>query len=192
MTNNPITTPFGAQSTADQVIAGVDLRGKRAIVTGGSSGIGIETARALASAGAEVTLAVRNLEAGRRTADDITASWDGPLDLLINNAGVMALPDLQLTPEGWEMQFAELALGLQASRSLSEASERAGIPNSVRGIPESSKRPLPPAHIAHIPPAFPRGSDPSGSGGPAHPPGRTAHLVKTGCDRSNERNDDDD
>ena len=55
-----ITTPFRFGSPADEVIAGVDLRGRRAIVTGASSGIGIETARVLASAGAEVTLAVRN------------------------------------------------------------------------------------------------------------------------------------
>jgi NADPH-dependent 2,4-dienoyl-CoA reductase/sulfur reductase-like enzyme len=55
-----ISTPFDRDSTAFEVIAGVDLSGKRAIVTGGSSGIGVETARALASAGAQVTLAVRN------------------------------------------------------------------------------------------------------------------------------------
>jgi NAD(P)-dependent dehydrogenase (short-subunit alcohol dehydrogenase family) len=133
---NRITTPFGAQSTAAEVIAGIDLTGKRAIVTGGSSGIGVETARALAGAGAEVTLAVRNVEAGVRTAKDIvastgrkevlvspldladpasvaafTANWDGPLHLLVNNAGVMALPDLQLTPAGWEMQLATNHLG---------------------------------------------------------------------------------
>src|ERR1700749_1092171 len=117
-----ITTPFGFESTAAEVIAGIDLTGKRAIVTGGSSGIGIETARALASAGAEVTLAVRDTAAGERTANDIdgdvrvgrlaladqasvkafTAAWDGPLHILINNAGVMALPERQLSPEGWE------------------------------------------------------------------------------------------
>ena len=68
-----ITTAFGAQSTAAEVIAGIDLGDRRAIVTGGSSGIGVETARALASAGAEVTLAVRDLEAGERTARDIVA-----------------------------------------------------------------------------------------------------------------------
>ncbi len=136
MNSNRITTPFGAQSTAEEVIAGIDLTGKRAIVTGGSSGIGVETARALAGAGAEVTLAVRNLEAGVRTAGDIvastgrgevlvspldladprsvaafTANWDGPLHLLINNAGVMALPGLQLTSRGWEMQLATNHLG---------------------------------------------------------------------------------
>jgi NAD(P)-dependent dehydrogenase (short-subunit alcohol dehydrogenase family) len=130
-----ITTPFGATSTAAEVIAGVDLVGKRAIVTGGSSGIGVETARALASAGAEVTLAVRDLDAGRRVADDIAAStgstgihvarldladrasvaqfvadWSGPLDILVNNAGIMATPELR-TAEGWELQFATNHLG---------------------------------------------------------------------------------
>ena len=135
-TNTPITTPFGFDSTAAEVSAGIDLRGKRAIVTGGSSGIGVETARALAGAGADVTLAVRDTRAGDRTAADITsttgnpairvgrvdladqasvaafaASWDDPLHLLVNNAGVMALPELELTPEGWEMQFATNHLG---------------------------------------------------------------------------------
>ena len=55
---------FDAHSTAADVIADVDLTGKRAIVTGGASGIGLETARALASAGAQVTLAVRNTDVG--------------------------------------------------------------------------------------------------------------------------------
>src|SRR5215212_2573913 len=69
-----IRTPFGFSSTADDVIGGIDLSGRRAIVTGGSSGIGVETARALASAGAEVTLAVRNPDAGQKAADDITGT----------------------------------------------------------------------------------------------------------------------
>src|SRR5215469_8793542 len=73
MTESRVTTPFGATSTADDVIAG-DLSGKSAVVTGGSSGIGQETARALASAGAEVTLAVRNPEAGRAAAAAIVES----------------------------------------------------------------------------------------------------------------------
>jgi NAD(P)-dependent dehydrogenase (short-subunit alcohol dehydrogenase family) len=136
MESTRITTPFGAESTAGDVIAGIDLSGQRAIVTGGSSGIGVETARALAGAGAEVTLAVRDTVAGDRTAAEtntltgrdavrvgrldlsdqasvaaFSAAWSGPLHLLINNAGVMALPDLQLTPEGWEMQFATNHLG---------------------------------------------------------------------------------
>ena len=130
-----ITTPFGAQSTAAEVIAGIALTGRRAIVTGGASGIGIETARALVGAGAEVTLAVRNTEAGERTAADIIAStgnkqvlvapldladqasvaalvagWNGPLHILVNNAGIMASP-LMRTPQGWEMQFATNHLG---------------------------------------------------------------------------------
>jgi len=135
MSTSRITTPFGAQSTAAEVIAGVGLSGRRAIVTGASSGIGVETARALASAGAEVTLAVRNLEAGRRTAEDIAAGtggtkvlvapldladqgsvaafaagWDGPLHILVNNAGIMATPEMR-TPQGWEIQFATNHLG---------------------------------------------------------------------------------
>ena len=55
---------YGATTTAAEIVADVDLHGRRAIVTGASSGIGIETARALASAGADVTLAVRNVQAG--------------------------------------------------------------------------------------------------------------------------------
>ena len=130
-----ITTPFDAESTAAEVIAGIDLTGRRAVVTGGASGIGIETARALAGAGAEVTLAVRNIAAGEQSAAEITRStgnerlnvaqldlsdqasvrafvngWDGPLHILINNAGIMAAP-LMRTPEGWEMQFATNHLG---------------------------------------------------------------------------------
>ena len=130
-----ITTPFGPKSTAAEVAQGIDLSGKRAIVTGAASGIGVETARALAGTGAEVTLAVRDTEAGARVAADITATtgnprvhvarldladrvsivafvaaWNGPLHLLINNAGVMALPE-QHTPEGWEMQLATNHLG---------------------------------------------------------------------------------
>src|ERR1700756_3343593 len=69
-----ITTRFGFRSTAAEVVAGIDLTGKRAIVTGASSGIGIETARALAGAGAQVTLAVRNTEAGLAAATDIAAT----------------------------------------------------------------------------------------------------------------------
>ena len=53
-----VTTPFGFSSTSADVMAGVDLSGKRAIVTGGAGALGAETARALAAAGAEVTLAV--------------------------------------------------------------------------------------------------------------------------------------
>jgi len=69
-----IKTNFGFHSTTDDIIKGVDLTGKRAIVTGGASGIGIETVRALAIAGAEVTIAVRNIEVGKNVADEIIAT----------------------------------------------------------------------------------------------------------------------
>lgn len=130
-----ITTPFDINSTAVEVVAGIDLHGKRAVVTGGASGIGVETARALAGAGAQVTLAVRDVKAGGQVAAEIrstttvgtvdvrrlelteldsvdafVAEWDGPLDILVNNAGVMATPETY-TPEGWELQFATNHLG---------------------------------------------------------------------------------
>jgi NAD(P)-dependent dehydrogenase (short-subunit alcohol dehydrogenase family) len=135
MSSNRISTPFGAESTAAEVMAGIDLSGRRAVITGATSGIGVETARALAGAGAEVTLAVRGTEAGQDVAEDIiattgnkqilvasldladqksvrafTAAWDGPLHILVNNAGVMAPPETR-TPEGWELQFATNHLG---------------------------------------------------------------------------------
>jgi NAD(P)-dependent dehydrogenase (short-subunit alcohol dehydrogenase family) len=69
-----ITTPFGAHSTAADVIAGIELSGKRAIVTGASSGIGSETARSLAGAGADVTLAVRDTAAGATIAADMAGA----------------------------------------------------------------------------------------------------------------------
>ena len=65
------TTTYGPTTTAAEIVANVDLHGRRALVTGASSGIGVETARALASAGAEVTLAVHNIPAGRRVAASI-------------------------------------------------------------------------------------------------------------------------
>ena len=126
-----ITTPFGHDSTAAEVLDGVDLTGKRMIVTGGASGIGIETARALAEHGAEVTIAVRDTAAGEKVAADIDGdvrvapleltdlasirafvdSWDGALDVLINNAGVMAIKELELTDSGLEKQFATNHVG---------------------------------------------------------------------------------
>lgn len=123
-----ITTPFGARTTAEEVLVGVDLTGKRAVVTGGASGVGRETARVLAKAGAEVTIGVRDLDVGRRVATEIGAraalldlaaqdsvrafvtGWPGPLDILVLNAGVMATP-LGRTEEGWELQFATNHLG---------------------------------------------------------------------------------
>jgi NAD(P)-dependent dehydrogenase (short-subunit alcohol dehydrogenase family) len=122
---------FGAGSTAAEVVDGLDLSGRRAVVTGGGAGIGMETVRALAAAGSQVTMAVRDVDAAGRAAAgvrgdvrierldlldtasvrDFAARWQGPLHYLINNAGIMALPTLQLSPDGWECQFAVNHLG---------------------------------------------------------------------------------
>ena len=126
-----ITTPFGFESTADEVLTGIDLAGKRAIVTGGATGIGRETTRTLAAAGAEVTIATRDVNAGREVAestpgdirvvpldladldsvDAFTRAWQGPLHILVNNAGIMAVPDRRLTVQGHELQFGTNYLG---------------------------------------------------------------------------------
>jgi NAD(P)-dependent dehydrogenase (short-subunit alcohol dehydrogenase family) len=131
-------TPFDADSTAADVLNGVDLTSRRAIVTGAATGIGLETARALAAAGAEVTIAVRDADAGEAARAGIVEStgndrvlvgevdladltsvarfvrlWDGPLHMLVNNAGVMAgpsQPELR-TRMGWELQFATNHMG---------------------------------------------------------------------------------
>jgi NAD(P)-dependent dehydrogenase (short-subunit alcohol dehydrogenase family) len=130
-----ITTRFDGSSTADEVAAGVDLRGIRAVVTGASSGLGAETARVLAAAGADVTLAVRDTRAGDLVAGRIAAAtgrpqpavaavdladsgsvarfargWEGPLHLLVNNAGLVTA-GLERTSQGWELQFATNHLG---------------------------------------------------------------------------------
>jgi NAD(P)-dependent dehydrogenase (short-subunit alcohol dehydrogenase family) len=107
-----------------------DLSGRTAVVTGANSGIGFAAAAELARAGAHVVFAVRDLERGRAAAAKVrgsaevrrldladlasvrefAAGWDGPLDLLINNAGVMMLPE-QRTRDGFEMQFGTNHLG---------------------------------------------------------------------------------
>lgn len=135
MKQPPFRTPFDAETTAREVLAGVDLRGKQVVVTGASSGIGIETARELARCGALVHLAVRDTTIGRRVAADISAdtgnadlvvsdlnlsdlrsvngfvnAWKGSLDVLVCNAGVMATPLLR-THKGWELQFATNHIG---------------------------------------------------------------------------------
>jgi NAD(P)-dependent dehydrogenase (short-subunit alcohol dehydrogenase family) len=131
-----ITSAFHARSTALEVVEQIDLHGQRAIVTGGASGLGWQTTRALAHAGAAVTMAVRNPSRGEAAADalrrevagaqvtvaalDLTdlasihrfaADWARvPLHILINNAALMACP-LMRTPQGWEAQFATNHLG---------------------------------------------------------------------------------
>jgi len=133
-----VVSRFGARSTALQVIEGISLRGKNAMVTGGAAGLGLETSRALAAAGALLTLAVRNTAQGEasalqlrneypqaqvsvalldladlRTVARLVNEWQHsarPLHVLVNNAAIMACP-LQRTAQGWESQFATNHLG---------------------------------------------------------------------------------
>jgi len=123
-----IGSGFGFGSTADEVLAGIDLSGKLAIVTGGYSGIGVPTTRALAGAGAHVVVPARRPELARQNVDAEVERLDlGDLDsvrefadrfldtgrrvdLMINSAAVMANPETRVGP-GWESQFATNHLG---------------------------------------------------------------------------------
>jgi NAD(P)-dependent dehydrogenase (short-subunit alcohol dehydrogenase family) len=141
MTNS--TTPqhtigsgFGATSTTDDVLRGIDLTGKLALVTGGYAGLGLETTRALARAGAHVVVPARRREVAEKAvggiegiegievdaldlavpdsvrdfADRFLASGRD-IDLVVNNAGIMACPETRVGPAGWEAQFATNHLG---------------------------------------------------------------------------------
>ena len=90
-----LSTPFGFTSTAADVLADVDLSGQRAIITGATSGIGVETARALAAAGADVILGVRRLDAGRQIASQITGSTgnDAVAPALLDVADLVTVRD---------------------------------------------------------------------------------------------------
>jgi NAD(P)-dependent dehydrogenase (short-subunit alcohol dehydrogenase family) len=135
-----MTRRFSESSTADEVLAGVNLRGKRALVTGVSAGIGVETARALASRGAHVVGAVRDLAkaeaatvavraaaresggaftlveldlaslASVRACADALKAAGASFDLVVANAGVMATP-FGHTADGFETQFGTNHLG---------------------------------------------------------------------------------
>ncbi len=131
---HPIGTGFTAASTTADVLEGVDLAGRTAIVTGGNAGLGLATARALLQAGAQVTVASRNLERARRALDeaglvaaDVAAldltdptSIDAfvagflahrqPLHILVNNAG-LGLRERTLDPRGHELVFSTSHLG---------------------------------------------------------------------------------
>jgi len=125
--------PKGYRYTALEVIKGIDLTGKFVIVTGGSSGIGIETVRALASAGATVLVAVRDLEKSKPIVEEIKKSTgnnkvellkcdlaslksvkeaaaalqhrDQPINILLLNAAIMAIPEREVTEDGFEVNF---------------------------------------------------------------------------------------
>jgi len=158
-----------------------DLTGRTALVTGANSGIGFHTARELAAHGANVVLACRNTESGREAAAaieagspaatrvehldlaslasvrELAARWEGPLDLLVNNAGVMTPPHYRETEDGFELQlgtnhFGHFALtGLllpvllesPAPRvvSVSSIAHHDGRPTVLEGNPESSYQP---------------------------------------------------
>jgi NAD(P)-dependent dehydrogenase (short-subunit alcohol dehydrogenase family) len=135
-----MTGPFGATSTTDDVLEGVDLTGKRILVTGASAGLGVETARALVAHGAQVVGAVRDLDKAHRATEPVRAaaaeSGGGlelvtldlaslasvracadalvaagkPFDLIIANAGIMACPQGKTT-DGFETQFGTNHLG---------------------------------------------------------------------------------
>ncbi|HLY05385.1 MAG TPA: SDR family NAD(P)-dependent oxidoreductase [Rhizomicrobium sp.] len=132
-----MTRTFGAESTTDDVLDGIDLTGKRVLVTGVSAGLGVETARALAAHGADVVGAARDLDKARHATEAIRAAGRGslalveldlaslasvraaadalvkaakPFDLVIANAGVMACPK-GTTKDGFETQFGTNHLG---------------------------------------------------------------------------------
>lgn len=127
-----IGSGFDLRSSADDVLDGIDLTGKLAIVTGGYSGLGLETTRALTKAGARVVVPARrrpvaeeavagldgvevdeldlgDLDSVRAFAERFLAS-DRTIDILIDNAGIMACPETRVGP-GWEAQFATNHLG---------------------------------------------------------------------------------
>lgn len=129
----PPTSSFGAHSTADDVISGIDLDGKTALITGCNSGIGFETMRALAANGTNVIGAARTLQKARLACDSVAgqatplaielsdfdtivaaaeqvSTMVDEIDMLILNAGIMALPSLQQV-YGMERQFVVNHLG---------------------------------------------------------------------------------
>ncbi|GAB7035368.1 SDR family NAD(P)-dependent oxidoreductase [Streptomyces sp. NPDC021749] len=127
-----IGTGFGAHSTADDVLAGIDLTGTTALVTGGYSGLGLEATGALARAGARVIVPARRADTAEgalrdvpgaevlaldladldsvRTFSDRFLQTGRTLDIVINNAGIMACPETRIGP-GWEAHFAVNHLG---------------------------------------------------------------------------------
>ncbi|MFI9559377.1 SDR family NAD(P)-dependent oxidoreductase [Nonomuraea endophytica] len=129
----PMGSGFGPESTTADVLAGIDLTGRFAVVTGGYSGIGLETTRALAGAGATVAVPARRPDLARAELKDLprveVAAMDltdlgsiaayvrgledggRRIDMVINSAGVMAAPLTRVGDQGWEFQVATNHLG---------------------------------------------------------------------------------
>jgi NAD(P)-dependent dehydrogenase (short-subunit alcohol dehydrogenase family) len=157
----PAARTFDRRTTSDQVLEGIDLTGRVALVTGASSGLGAESARALAAHGAQVVMTGRDVAKTERVAEAIRAATGSPavevmelhlerpasvrafakaflarhraLHHLIANAGVMACP-LQRTAEGWEMQFATNHLGHFLLACLLAPALRAAAPARVVSV----------------------------------------------------------
>lgn len=149
---------FGHDTTTAEVLAGIDLRGKVALITGGSGGLGEETARALAEKGAHVVLTARDLPKGEAAAQAIRASTGNPqvevealelgelasvracarrvlarheaVHILVNNAGVMACPFAK-TADGFELQFGTNHVGHFLLTGLLAPALRRGAPSRV-------------------------------------------------------------
>jgi NAD(P)-dependent dehydrogenase (short-subunit alcohol dehydrogenase family) len=158
---------FGFESTAEQVAAGIDLSGRTALVTGGSGGLGAESARVLASRGARVLIAARDVAKAEGVAASIRKSTGndavevGALELgslpsirafaaatlarhraihiLLNNAGVMACP-LGRTEQGFELQFGTNHLGHFLLTALLAPALRAGAPARVVCVSSAGHR----------------------------------------------------
>jgi NAD(P)-dependent dehydrogenase (short-subunit alcohol dehydrogenase family) len=152
---------FGRDTTTREVLEGIDLSGKVALVTGGSSGLGQETARALAEKGAQVVLTARDLPKGEAVAAEIRRSTGNrqveveslelaslanvrafarrflerrpTLHILVNNAGVMACPFTK-TEDGFEMQFGTNHLGHFLMTCLLVPALRRGAPSRVVSV----------------------------------------------------------
>ncbi len=161
--------PFGAESTAEEVTAGLDLAGRTALVTGGTSGLGLETSRVLALRGAHVLVTGRTLEKakaacatlpGRTTpielelerwdtvaaAADLVRTLGMPIDMLVCNAGIMALPTLEQVG-GLEKQFVVNHLGhfILVNRLLPQV--KAAPQGRVVAVSSAGYRWAPPAGI---------------------------------------------
>ena len=152
---------FGAETTTSEVAEGISLAGKLALVTGGSSGLGQETARTLAAMGAHVVLTARDVPKGEGVAKAIRESTDNPnveveslelgslkeirafaerflarhprLDILVNNAGVMACPFAK-TADGFELQFGSNHIGHFLMTCLLAPALRKGAPSRVVSV----------------------------------------------------------